>query len=57
MSRRYFRCPNCEHRLRFNTAACSICGTGTPFMNRLSVILISVGLVLVLLFGIAGVMS
>lgn len=57
MSRRYFRCPTCEHRLRFNTAACSICGTGTPLRNRLSVLLISAGTALALFFGFAGVLN
>ncbi len=53
MARRYFRCPTCDHRLRFNTSTCSICGAATPLMNRVPVIVILVLGCAAIVFGVA----
>ncbi|MHA6327145.1 hypothetical protein [Roseivivax sp. CAU 1753] len=53
MARRYFRCPNCTHRLRFNTSECSVCGAPTPMLNRLPVLLILVAGCVAIIFGVA----
>ncbi|MCE0507379.1 hypothetical protein LR948_18635 [Roseivivax sp. GX 12232] len=34
MAKRIFRCAYCDHRLRFGSSECSVCGQGTPVLNR-----------------------
>ncbi|WP_417524545.1 hypothetical protein [Marinovum sp.] len=34
MTRRFFRCPSCGHRLRFGASVCGNCYLPTPLYNR-----------------------
>lgn len=57
MTKRIFRCAYCDHRLRFGTSECSVCGQGTPVLNRRGLwvstfAVLVVGAVMVVLAGL-----
>ncbi|UMA63574.1 hypothetical protein LVO79_11030 [Roseivivax marinus] len=54
MSVRVFRCPDCDHRLRFGADECGACFCPTPALNRGSAVFAGLcGVMLVMAVSLA----